>query len=198
MLITYSGYSRSEEVTEAAGRGMGLNASKIKVESFGGNLSIRTKPNEGTVIRITLPLTMAVTKAILVGIDDETYCIPLSYVVGTIKVSTAEVKTTEGCEVTSYRGTVLPLIRLRRKFGFSASGLEFSSLDSPTQTSSIPVVVVEAGSRKAGLIVDRLIGQQEAVIKPLTGILKEIKGASGATILDTGKVALIVDVSSLI
>jgi two-component system chemotaxis sensor kinase CheA len=198
MLITSPGYSRSKEVTEAAGRGMGLNASKLKVESFGGNLSIKTKPNEGTVISIKLPLTMAIMKAILVGIDNETYCIPLSYVVETIKISTAEVRTMEGCEVTSYRDTVLPLIQLRRKFGFSVSGPELSSLNLPAQNSAIPIVVVEAGSRKAGLVVDRLIGQQEAVIKPLTGIMKEIKGASGATILDTGKVALIVDVSSLL
>jgi two-component system chemotaxis sensor kinase CheA len=101
-------------------------------------------------------------------------------------------------EVISYRDTVLPLIKLREEFGFPAPSLQASTSDISSGIPAIPVVVVGIGSRKAGLIVDSLLGQQEVVIKPLAGILKEIKGASGATILGTGKAALILDVGSLL
>lgn len=209
MLITYPGYSRAKKVTEAAGRGVGLNASRIKVESFGGTLDIDTRPNEGTTFSIKLPLTMATVQAMLVGIADETYCIPLSYITETIKVSPQEIRSIEHNEMMPYRDTVLPLVRLRDKLGFAKDEGQTTKEEEIVHrysvrserssiTPHISIVVVEAGSKKVGLAVDILLGQQEAVIKPLTGILKEIKGASGATILGTGKVALIVDVPSLL
>jgi two-component system chemotaxis sensor kinase CheA len=198
MLITYPGYSRAKKVTEAAGRGVGLNASRIKVESFGGTLDIDSRPNGGTTFRIKLPLTMATVQAMLVGVAEETYCIPLSYIAETIKVSGQEIKTIEHHEVISYRDSVLPLLRLREKLGFSTSRFQPPASDTLNRMSAMRVVVVEGGSKKAGLAVDSLLGQQDVVVKPLTGILKEIKGISGATILGTGKAALIVDVPSLL
>ncbi len=196
-LITYLGYSRIKKVTEAAGRGVGLNVSRVKVESFGGTLDIDTEPNKGTTLSIKLPLTMAIVQVMLVGIADETYCIPLSYITDMINVSAREVKTMEQHEMISYRDKVLPLIRIREKLGFSSS--RFQPLDSnrSAKVPTTPIVVVEAGPKKAGLAVDRFLGQQEVVIKPLTGILKNIKGVSGATILGTGKAALIVDIGSI-
>jgi len=113
MLITYPGYSRAEKVTEAAGRGVGLNASRVKVESFGGTLNIESRPNEGTTFFVKLPLTMSIVQTMLVGIADETYCIPLSYITETIKVAPQEIKTIEHHEVISFRNTVLPLISAR-------------------------------------------------------------------------------------
>lgn len=196
MLITYPGFSKAKKVTEAAGRGVGLNASRIKVESFGGTLDIGTRTNQGTVFSIKLPLTMATVQAMLVGVADEAYCIPLSYIAETIKVSPQDIKTIEHHEVISYRETVLPLLRLAEKFGFAASRSQPPASDNSSRIPSMPVVVVEGGSKKADLVVESLLGQQEAIIKPLTGILKGIKGASGTTILGTGKVALIVDVPS--
>jgi two-component system chemotaxis sensor kinase CheA len=198
MLITYPGYSRAKKVTEAAGRGVGLNASRTKAESLGGTFDIDTKPNEGTTFSIKLPLTMAIAQAMLVRIEDETYCIPLSYIAETIKVSPQDIKTMGHNEMISYRDTALPLIRVREKFGFPSSRAQSSVSDLPTGTAAIPVVVVEGGTKKAGLIVDSFLGQQDVVIKPLTGLLKEIKGASGATILGTGKPSLIMDVGSLL
>jgi two-component system chemotaxis sensor kinase CheA len=198
LLVTHPGFSRIKNVTEAAGRGVGLNASRVKVESFGGTLNIDSSPNEGTTISIKLPLTMAIVQAMLVGIADETYCIPLSYIAETIKILPKEIKTMEHNEMISYRDTVLPLIRLREKFGFPASILQPPDSDISNRIPAITVVVVGVGPRKAGLVVDSLLGQQEVVIKPLAGILKEIKGASGATILGTGRAALIVDVGSLL
>ncbi|MEE8382258.1 MAG: chemotaxis protein CheA [Thermodesulfobacteriota bacterium] len=198
MLITYPGYTRTKKVTEAAGRGMGSNASRVKVESFGGTLNIDTRPNEGTTFSIKLPLTMAIVQAMLVGIADETYCIPLSYIAETIKVSPQEIKTMEHHEIISYRDSVLPLISLSEKLSFQSPSIESQASEIERRIPTVPIVVVEVGPRKSGLVVDSLLGQQEVVIKPLTGILKEIKGASGATILGTGKVALIVDVPSLL
>ncbi len=198
MLTTYPGYSRAKKVTEAAGRGVGLNASKIKAESLGGTFDIDTKPNEGTTFSIKLPLTMAIAQVMLVGVADETYCIPLSYIAETIKVSSEDIKTMEHNEMISYRDTVLPLIRVREKFGFPSSRAQSSVLEVSTGTATIPVAVVECQTKKVGLVVDSFLGQQEAVIKPLAGFLKEIKGASGVTILGTGKPALIMDVGALL
>jgi two-component system chemotaxis sensor kinase CheA len=177
---------------------VGLNASKVMAESLGGTFDIDTKPNEGTTFSIKLPLTMAIAQSMLVGVADETYCIPLSYIAETIKVSPLQVKTMEHHEMISYRDTVLPLIKLRARFGFPSSRSRSPVADISTASPVMPVVVVEVGSRKVGLVVDSFLGQQEVVIKPLTGFLKEIKGASGATILGTGKPALIMDVGSLI
>ena len=198
MLTTYPGYSRAKKVTEAAGRGVGLNVSKIKAESLGGTFNIDTKLNEGTTFSIKLPLTMAIAQAMLVGIADETYCIPLSYIAETIKVLPLQIKTIEHHEMISFRDTVLPLIRLRKKFGFPSFRAQSSVSDVSTGTATIPVVVVESQTKKVGLVVDSFLGQQEVVIKPLAGFLKEIKGASGVTILGTGKPALIMDVGALL
>ncbi|MEE9192710.1 MAG: chemotaxis protein CheA [Candidatus Aerophobetes bacterium] len=197
MLTTYPGYSRAKKVTEAAGRGVGLNASRIKVESLGGTLDIDTKPDEGTTLSIKLPLTMAIVEVMLVSIADATYCIPLSYIAETIKISPREIKTLGRHQMISYRDTVLPLISLREKFGFPPSTFLPPASDTSSRISTIPVVVVEMGPKRAGLVVDSIVGQQEAVIKPLTGILAEIKGASGATVLGTGKTALVADIGSL-
>ncbi len=134
----------------------------------------------------------------LVGIAGETYCIPLSHIAETIQVPSGDIKTMEHHEVISHRDTVLPLIRLRERFGFPASGNDAQAPGIEHAIIRIPVVVVEVGPKKAGVVVDRLLGQQEVVIKPLTGILKKVKDVSGATILGAGEVALIVDVPSLL
>jgi two-component system chemotaxis sensor kinase CheA len=198
MLTTRPGYSRVKEVTEAAGRGVGLNAAKLKIESLGGTLEIDTKVNEGTTFSIKLPLTMAIAQAMLVSVADQVYCIPLTHITETIKISPHQIKTIEHREVISYREGVLPLIRLKRRFGFRPSEMTSPVTDAKVQKTAISVVVVEVGEKKVGLMVDSFMGQQEIVIKPLTGILKKIKGASGATILGTGKPALIMDVGSLL
>jgi two-component system chemotaxis sensor kinase CheA len=206
-LITYPGFSRAKKVTEAAGRGVGLNASRIKVESLGGTLNIDTEPNQGTVFSIKLPLTMAIVQALLVDIENEAYCIPLSYIAETIRVLPEEIKAIEHNEMISYRDTVLPLVRLRDRLGFEGKERQTTKeretvhhsgrIERSSIIPHISLVVVEAGSKKAGLVVDSLLGQQDVVVKPLTGILSAMKNISGATILGTGKVALIVDVPSL-
>jgi two-component system chemotaxis sensor kinase CheA len=157
MLITYPGYTRAKKVTEAAGRGMGSNASRVKVESFGGTLNIDTRPNEGTTFSIKLPLTMAIVQAMLVGIADETYCIPLSYIAETIKVSPQEIKTMEHHEIISYRDSVLPLISLSEKLSFQSPSIESQASEIERRIPTVPIVVVEVGPRKSGLVVDGLL-----------------------------------------
>jgi two-component system chemotaxis sensor kinase CheA len=175
---------------------VGLDAAKIKVESLGGTLEIDTKPNEGTTLSFRLPLTTAIVQAMLVNAGGETYCIPSSHIAETIKIAQQDIKTIDRHEVISYRDTVLPLIRVGERFGFASSTTQFSVSQASAGASGISVVVVEAGVEKMGLIVDKFLGQQEIVIKPLTGMLKGVKGASGMTILGTGKPAIVMDVGS--
>jgi two-component system chemotaxis sensor kinase CheA len=129
---------------------------------------------------------------------EEIYCIPLSYIAETIKVSAQEIKTIEQNRIIAYRDTVLSLIRLGDKCDFLPSPPRRDAQEIASRIHTIPVVVLGEGAKKVGLIVDSFLGQQEAVIKPLTGILKRIRGVSGATILGTGKVAPILDIPSLL
>ncbi len=209
MLTTYPGFSRVKEVTMSAGRGMGLSASRTKIESLGGTFHIESTPNRGTKFTIRLPLSMAISNSMLVDVADETLCIPLSYVIEVIKVAAGDIKAIEGNEIISYRDMVLPVVRLDRIFGCSEEKGQEPGDEEIVDCSGeqgehsltvhhIPVVVIELGTKKAGLVVDTVLGQQEIVIKPLTGLMKEIKYASGATILSTGQAALIVDVASLL
>ena len=191
MLISTAGFSTSKSVTLTSGRGVGMNLVKTKVESYGGAVNIESKVNAGSKFTLKLPLSMAIIQALLVRVETETYAIPLVNITETIKIDTATIKTMEHHEVVPYRDEVLPLIRLRGKFGFSSEG------GLPTNA-RIPVVVVEVGYKKAGLVVDKLLGQQEVVIKTLKGELRNVPGIAGATILGDGKVAMIVDVASVI
>ena len=189
LLITSPGCSGAREVTEAAGRGVGTNAVRTKVESLGGSLLIDTNPGEGTMFTVRLPLTVSIIQALLVAVGEETHCIPLSYVIETVKIPHEEVHSVLGQRTISYRGAVLPLVELQSQFGAPRA--------QPGER-MVPAVIVEAGTRKAAVEVGRLLGQREIVVKPLSGILRDIKGASGSTILSSGKVALIIDVPWLL
>jgi two-component system chemotaxis sensor kinase CheA len=191
MLITLPGFSTSSVVTEASGRGVGMDSAKSRIEAFGGDLAIKSEPGEGARFVLKLPLSMAIVQALLVALGDETYAIPLANISETIKISPDIIRTVERHEVIPYREEVLPLVRLKEKFGFP-----LDERDSAPE--SISVVVAEAGRRRAGLVVDKLLGQQEVVIKSLSEPLKSMRGLAGATILSDGKVAAIVDVASLI
>lgn len=191
MLITLPGFSTSKVVTETSGRGVGMNSAKTKVALFGGELIIKSRINEGSRFILRLPLSMAITQALLVGVGTETYAIPLVNIAETIKIEPEIIKIVEHHEVIPYREEVLPLIRLKEKFGFSHEQVDEMNV-------RIPLVIVEVGRKKAGLVVDKLLGQQEVVIKSLTDPLKSMKGLAGATILGNGKVATIIDVASII
>jgi len=197
MLITSPGFTTIREVTKGAGRGVGMNSVRKAVESVGGSLGIESSKGSGSTFTLKLPLTMAIVQALLVGVADEVYAIPLVNVVEIIKTESARIKKVEHHEVISYRDTVLPLVTLRDKFGFTTDTRDVASIV-PRPSSLVNVVVLESGHRKAGAVVDRLLGQQEVVIKTLDRSIRDVDGMAGATILGDGRVAMILDVVSIV
>lgn len=188
-IIFLPGFSTSATVSDISGRGVGMDAVKTKIESLGGTVDIFTKTGVGTRFKIKLPLTLAIIQALLVGVGEEIYAIPLGGIDSTIKITADDIKTVQKQEVVLLRGRVIPLVRLGRV------------LHTPMTDDSLEehfVVIVNIGDRQAGLMVDDLIGQQEIVIKSLGKLLAGLKTIAGATILGNGRVALILDVASLI
>jgi two-component system chemotaxis sensor kinase CheA len=171
-LLFLPGFSTSKEVTETSGRGIGLDS----------------RPGRGTTFTLKLPLTLAIINALMVEVAGETFAIPLSGVLESIKVATHDIHQVADGEIIQLRERLLPIIRLDRFFGLGR-------IRSETQEY---VVVVGSGEKRGGLVVDRLIGQQEVVIKGMDEYLGELPGISGGTVLGDGRVALILDIAALI
>ena len=188
-LIFLPGFSTAETITDVSGRGVGMDVVRSKIETLGGHVDVETKVDEGSVFKIKLPLTLAIIQALLVKVQEEMYAIPLGSIDSTINIKQEDIKTVQNKEVIVLRGQIIPIIRLG------------NILNVPTQegeeNDDIFVVVVHLGERKAGIVVDNLIGQQEIVIKTLGKLLAGLKVISGATVLGDGRVALILDVSAL-
>ncbi|WP_243371841.1 chemotaxis protein CheA [Geotalea sp. SG265] len=187
-LIFMPGFSTKEEVTETSGRGIGLDVVKNIVSSFNGMIDIDSTVGVGTTFTIKLPLTLAIITSLMVEVSGETFAIPLSGVLESIKVSRKDIHEVAEGEVIQLRDRLLPLVRVDRFFGLpEARGAEYEY-----------VVVVGSGERRGGLVVDRLIGQQEIVIKAIDDYLGTLPGIAGGTILGDGKIALIFDIASLL
>ncbi len=187
-LIYMSGLSTAERVSDVSGRGVGMDVVRANIERLNGAVVVRTQLGQGTVIEIKLPLTLAIMPALLVSVKNETYAIPLASVIETLRVRRDQLLTIRGREVILLRGQVLPILRLDEIFGVGGAGLT----DQPC------VVAIRSGDLQVGLVVDRLVGQQEVVVKSLSSVLGDVRSISGGTILGDGHVALIVDVASLI
>ena len=187
-LISRAGFSTAETVTDLSGRGVGIDAVYNRVRSLGGSVDIRTAPGQGTTVTLRLPLTLAIVRSLLARIGDETYAIPMTHVSETVELQPAIVRSLKGAEVLLLRDEVLPILRLRRLVGF----------DGPPKRGIEQVVVVELAARRAALVVDELIGQQEIVVKQFDGVRDGLALFGGATILGDGAPALIIDVSSLL
>lgn len=189
MFIFQPGFSTAKKVTDVSGRGVGLDVVKNKIEALSGSIQIESKVGEGTRFKIQLPLTLAIIQALLVRLEEEIYAIPLSFIAETTSIFPQQLNNLQDQEVMLLRGDVLPLIRLHKIFDVPMSNLR--------KEEEIDVVVVRKGEKRAGLIVDALMGQQEIVIKSLGSLLGGIPMVSGATILGNGQVSLIIDVASL-
>ncbi|WP_224963091.1 chemotaxis protein CheA [Geomonas subterranea] len=187
-LVFVPGFSTRSEVTETSGRGIGLDVVKKIVSSLNGIIEIESKLGRGTTFTIMLPLTLAIITALMVEVAGETYAVPLSGVLESVQVRGEECHDTGSGEVIMLRDRVLPLYRLDRFFGRASA----------EQREQEYVVVVASGDKKGGLVVDRLIGQQEIVIKGLDDYLGELPGISGGTVLGDGRVSLIVDIPSIL
>ena len=187
-LVFKSGFSTAEKVTGVSGRGVGMDAVRNIVESLSGIIDVKSKVGEGSRFIIHLPLTLAIIKAMLVRSAGEIYAIPIEAIRENLYIDSKEVKTVQKQEVISLRKEVLPLISLQERLNGQPA----------VRKQEIPVVVVAVGDKKFGLVVDELLGQQEIVIKSLSKVLGELKGIAGATVLGSGKVALILNISTLI
>ena len=187
-IISRPGFSTAESVTDLSGRGVGIDAVYNRVRSLGGTVDIRTVPGEGTTVTMRLPLTLAIVRSLLARIGEETYAVPMTHISETVELSPSILRSVKGREVLMLRDEVLPVMRMRQLMAFDGEaprGLE-------------QVVVVELAERRAALVVDALIGQQEIVVKQFDGVRDGLSLFGGATILGDGAPALIIDVSSLL
>ena len=187
-LIFKPGFSTAASVTNVSGRGVGMDVVKTNIEKLNGIIDIDSEIGVGTSIKLKIPLTLAIIQALLVGVQEEHYAIPLASVLETVRISKDEVYTVEGRSVMRLREDVLPLVHIGDIFEVERI------LDSSEYAY---VVVLGLGTSKLGLIVDTLVGQEEIVIKSLGEFLKGIEGIAGATIRGDGGVTLIVDVVAI-
>ncbi len=187
-LIMTPGFSTASEVTNTSGRGVGMDVVKKNIEKLNGMIDIESTLGLQTRIRLKIPLTLAIIAALMVRVGDNLFTVPLANVEETLRIFSKEITTVEGTEVIHLRGRTTPIFRLSVLFNIPSSYQE---------SDKFFVVIVNAGLRKIGLVVDELLGQEEVVIKPLVDYLQEKSGLSGATIIGDGRVSLILDVYEL-
>jgi two-component system chemotaxis sensor kinase CheA len=189
-LIFAPGFSTAEVVTDVSGRGVGMDVVMRNITELGGSVEINSEPSSGTRMTVRLPLTLAILDGMTVSLGESMFVIPLNLIVETLQPSPEDIKTIAGKgQMVEVRGEYLPVIALHRVFHLPAN---------ITDPSKGILVLIEADSRKAALLVDALVGQQQVVIKSLESNFRKINGVSGATIMGDGTVALILDVPALI
>lgn len=187
-IIFKPGFSTAKNISNVSGRGVGMDVVKTNIEKLNGLIEIESEKGVGTTQKLKIPLTLAIIQALLVGVQEEYYAIPLSSVLETVRVSQDEIYTVDGKSVLRLRDEVLSLVRLADIFKVDAI-LE--------ATNEVYVVIIGLADQKIGVIVDYLIGQEEVVIKSLGYYLKNTTGIAGATVRGDGKITLIVDVAAM-
>ena len=186
--LFHPGLSTAESVTNLSGRGVGMDVVKTSTESIGGTIDIQSTPGEGTVVRLRLPLTLAIVPALIVTCDDQRYAIPQVSLQAMVRLPNREmIESLYGGEVYRLRGELLPLLRLREPLGLSTR----------SETEETNVVVIRSDNLTFGLIVDEVKDTEEIVVKPLSKELKKLNLYAGATIMGDGRIALILDVAGL-
>jgi two-component system chemotaxis sensor kinase CheA len=180
------GFSTASEVTAVSGRGVGMDVVRRNIEAVRGAIEIASPPDQGTTIRLRLPLTVAIIDGFVVGVNDERYVIPVDAVIECLTLPDDDRRRPTG--VLRLRGEALPYIRLRHV-------LEVEGDTAPARES---VVVIHSAGFQAGLVVDHLFGETQAVLKPLPSCFGDVPGVSGTTIMGDGRVALILDVSTVL
>ncbi len=188
-LIFLPGFSTKEVTTDLSGRGVGMDVVRTNIKKLNGIIEIRTELGHGSEFVLRLPLTLAIIQSLLVDVEGEIYSIPLAAVFETLRVEMKEFHTVGGQEVLKLRDSVLPLVRLERVFSVNHTY---------ANDVSCYVVVVGVAEKRVGVIVSRLLGQQEVAIKSLGKYLANVPGIAGSTILGDGRVALIVDPVGLV
>lgn len=189
-LIFKSGFSTAQEITELSGRGVGMDIVRTHIENLNGVIDIETASGKGTTFTIKLPLTLAIIRSLLVQIGEKKFAIPLANVQEIIRLEQADIKMVQKQEVALVRDRVLPLVRLHKRLHVSEADLQ--------QKKRLFVVVIGLAEKRVGLIIDKTLGNQEIVIKSLGKYIGTPKYIAGATIMGDGKVALILDVGSIV
>lgn len=185
-LICTPGFSTRDEADRESGRGVGMDVVKNAIEDLGGRISLATKLGEGTTFTIELPLTLAIAEALIVSVNGQRFAVPQSAVREVLEVESASTKVLENNEIISYRGKVLPLLRLARVFEMNYQ-----------RGDRFHVLVLGEETNAVGLAVDRIIGQREIVVRAIKDPLAQSKGIAGATELGDQRVVLILDIGAL-
>jgi two-component system, chemotaxis family, sensor kinase CheA len=187
-LVFLPGFSTAREVTALSGRGVGLDVVKSNIATLSGIIDLHTERGQGTRFEITLPVTLAIVRALVVAAADRVYALPLNSVLEILEVRARDVRTLSTREVISVRGTTLPIVRLGR----------FLALPGAGAPESFFVVVVGLAQERLGIAVDGLVGQQDIVVKPLGSQLRGVRGIAGATDLGDRRTVLVLDVGAII
>ena len=188
-VISRPGFSTAPRITDISGRGVGFDIVATRVRALGGSLDVRTVPGSGTTVTLRLPLTLAISRALLARVDDEVYAIPLTHVVETFSLGSGMMQRVKGREVIVIREETVPAIRLRERIGMREADITGRQAQ---------VVLMELADRRAGLVVDEFVGQQEIVMKQFDSVGDDSSLFSGATILGDGAPALIIDPSAIV
>ncbi len=186
-LIFTPGFSTKDAVTEISGRGVGMDVVRDKIASIGGFVDVETLENKGTTFRLTIPITLAIIKSILVKVGKQKFAFPLSSVFESLAIKESDIQRIEKREVYNLRGTVLPLIRVSEVLGIDSDRRDL-----------LYVIVAGTGERRVGLVVDELIGQQEIVIKPLGRYLEDLRWYAGAAEVGRHELILVLDIDAFL
>jgi two-component system chemotaxis sensor kinase CheA len=185
-LISTAGFSTRDEADRESGRGVGMDVVKKAIEDLGGRISLATTVGAGTTFTLELPLTLAIAEALIVSVNNQRFAVPQSAVREVLEVESASTKILENNEIISYRGKVLPLLRLARVFEMNDQ-----------RGANFHVLVLGEDSNAVGLAVDRILGQREIVVRAIKDPLAQSRGIAGATELGDQRVVLILDISAL-
>jgi two-component system chemotaxis sensor kinase CheA len=186
-LIARPGFSTAERVTNLSGRGVGVDAVVSRIRALGGSVELRSEEGKGTTFSLRLPVTLAIVPALLARVEEETYAVPLTHIRETMHLTGDAVRRVRGREVLLLRDEVLPLVSLRSVVALP-----------PRDPRGSQVVVLEVADRRAGLVVDQLVGKQDVVVKTFDAARGAAGCFSGATILGDGAPALILEAASFV
>ena len=189
-VLARPGFSTAEAVTNVSGRGVGIDVAITRIRALGGSVEIRTEPGKGTAFVLRLPVTLAIVRALIAAVGHERYALPLTYVAETVEFGTVPLTTMEGRDAIVLRDRVVPLVDLRKLLGTNGGA--------PAPPTRRPVIVVEMGERRAGVVVDGMLSQQEIVVKGFDAPQGTLPVFSGATIMGDGVPALILDSAGLV
>ncbi len=191
-MIWEPGLSTAEKVTDVSGRGMGMDIVRSKIEDLNGTVDIESIPGKGTTITIKLPLTLAILPSLMVDIAGDVFAMPMEAVVEIVSIASSQLNQVRGRPTAVIRGRVVSLIHLGDVMTFHGAKRQQAAVES-----TLLVVLGEPG-REIGLVVDRVIGEEDIVIKSIAENFRNIQGVAGASILGDGRVSLIIDTAALI